>query len=127
MTRLTLAALALIAAPLAAGAQSVTWTNTDPAMVNAIIAVQDMANGTGGANSAASVHQQGSNNAAGVGQNGAGRQRTQISQTGCNNTATSVQNAPNTINLLVQGGCNNTHHSVQNQANTATFTFQMGQ
>lgn len=128
MTRLTLATLALALMPAIASAQGgVTWTNTDPNMVRAIIGVQDRANGTGPGGAAASAHQQGHNNAAGIAQNGAGTQRAQIAQSGCNNSATSIQSAPNTVNLLVQTGCNNSHHSAQNQANTATFTWQMGQ
>lgn len=127
--RIALIALALTLVPALGHAQNgtVTITNTDPAMVRAIIAVQNQAHGTAPGTGVASAHQQGANNAAGIGQFGGGAQHAQVSQTGCNNTATSIQTAPNTVNLLVQGGCNNAHHSVQTQANTATFTFQMGQ
>lgn len=125
MTRRTLAALVLALAPGLAVAQSATVvvTNTDPAIVDAIIRLQDMANGTSGP-AAASVRQRGRNNAAGIAQSGGGRQRAQIVQSGCNNTATTSQTAAKTSYIVVQQGCNNTYHGAQNNPNTATFVWQ---
>jgi len=127
MTRFLAAlALTLAAAPALAQNASVTITNTDPAMVAAIIAVQNRANGTQPGTGVASAHQRGANNSAGIGQFGGGSQHAQHAQAGCNNSATSIQTAPNTVDLVVQRGCNNVHTNVQTQANTASFTFQMG-
>ena len=117
-----LAALALAALPLAAGAQPLVFQSNDPAMAAAMGAAMGLNGQVLGAASAgpgAHAVQRGSNNSAGIAQGG-GTNRGVIVQQGCNNNSTIVQGGTNLHAGVLQFGCGSDIHVTQGGAHQAT-------
>ena len=123
-----LATLALAALPLAAQAQPIVYHTNDPAMAAAmghVIGLNAQHLGAASARPGAHVVQNGSGNAAGIGQGGSNN-RGVIVQQGCNNTSTVVQGGTNLNAGVFQFSCGGDVHVSQAGANQATVVIDWG-
>jgi major curlin subunit len=123
-----LAALALAALPLAAGAQPLVFHTNDPAMAAAmghVIGLNGQALGAGSAGPGAHAVQTGSGNAAGIAQGGSNN-RGVIVQQGCNNNSTVVQGGSNLNAGVFQFTCGSDVHVTQTGSGQATTVIHWG-